>query len=402
MVKKSDAPDSIPLTLNTDFLPRGYLNMPYDEQLAKSGGQGDIMWTVTSGVLPEGLTLNDKGHLAGNPHESGDFNFRIKISDDFGNSDSTDFSLHINSEYYSLLKLSHLDTAFVMNTGEHVLPVYDFVEGTFDTANYALNVASTFPEGIIQTGPLTMISQDSFNLELNTVLDESGDTQIFLILVDKHNPNPLDNSNSSPVLVKILPFINEAPQCNPIPDTTTGLNVNYVKHYIHLSGINDGNDGSQNISIEMTIDNPDILRYPRLTYSHSEDSAVFTFYPWKLGIAHVTLLIKDDGGTDLGGVDSLIVAFTININETNGTGDVSVEHGFGIYPNPADNELFVSLPDESGKARIYIYNLNGKAVLISEITGNERLDLESLNEGYYLIKVVTDKNTFRSSLVINR
>ncbi len=60
MVKKSDAPDKIPLEMTTDYLPCGYLFKPYDEQIATIGGQSDLTWNVLSGALPGGLSLNER------------------------------------------------------------------------------------------------------------------------------------------------------------------------------------------------------------------------------------------------------------------------------------------------------------------------------------------------------
>ncbi len=229
-----------------------------------------------------------------------------------------------------------------------------------------------------------------------------GDTRLFLNVVDKNNPDPLNNAVSAPFTIRVLPFLNAAPECNPIPDITTGLNVNYLKHEIYLTGINDGNDGSQNISIEMSMSNPDVLRSPRFTYTPSNDSALFVFYPRILGSTKVSFLIKDDGGTDLGGVDSLRVEFTIYINETNGTGNLKDDMKFRVFPNPAADELFINLPEKAGKARVFLYNLNGKAVLADELDGNGRVNLESCRNGYYIVKIVTAKDTYQTSVVINR
>ena len=375
--------------------------MEYNEQLSTTGGQGDITWTVNSGSLPGGLSLDDEGVLKGYPTIKGDFDFNIKVSDDFGNADSTDFTLKIDSAYVSLLKLDHLDTAFLLNSGTHVIPVNKFMDGPLDKVNYKLTAVG-YPESLIDFDQPGYITPDSFSLTVRTINNVFGDTRLFLNVVDKNNPDPLNNAISAPFTIRVLPFLNAAPECNPIPDITTGLNVNYLKHEIYLTGINDGNDGSQNISIEMSMSNPDVLRSPRFTYTPSNDSALFVFYPRILGSTKVSFLIKDDGGTDLGGVDSLRVEFTIYINKTNGTGNLKDDKKFRVFPNPAADELFINLPEKAGKARVFLYNLNGKAVLADELEGNGRVNLESCRNGYYIVKIVTAKDTYQTSVVINR
>ena len=401
MVKKAGTSGQMPLKLTTDFLHRGYPHMEYNEQLSTTGGQGDLTWKVNSGSLPTGLSLDDEGVLKGYPTIKGDFDFNIKVSDDFGNADSTEYTLKIDSAYVSLLKLDHLDTAFLLNSGTHLIPLHKFMDGPLDTVNYKLTSVG-YPESLIDFDQPEYITPDSFNLTVRTINNVFGDTRLFLKVVDKNNPDPLNNAVSAPFTIRVLPFLNTAPECNPIPDTTTGLNVNYVKHEIYLTGINDGNDGSQNISIEMSISNPDVLRSPRFTYTPSNDSALFVFYPRILGSTKVSFLIKDDGGTDLGGVDSLRVEFTIYINETNGTGNLKDDMKFRVFPNPAVDELFINLPEKAGKAKLFLYNLNGKAVLADELDGNGRVNLELCRNGYYIVKIVTAKDTYQTSVVISR
>ena len=141
MLKKAGHPGRYPSSYDR-FLHRGYPHMEYNEQLSTTGGQGYITWTVNSGSLPGGLSLDDEGVLKGYPTIPGDFDFNTKVSDDFGNAESTDLTLKIDSTYVSLLKLDHLDTA-LLNSGTHVIPVNKFIDGPLDTVYYKLTVTVT-------------------------------------------------------------------------------------------------------------------------------------------------------------------------------------------------------------------------------------------------------------------
>ena len=46
------------LTITTDSLPNGQQNVAYSATLAATGGQGTFTWSLTSGTLPDGLSLN--------------------------------------------------------------------------------------------------------------------------------------------------------------------------------------------------------------------------------------------------------------------------------------------------------------------------------------------------------
>jgi len=62
-------------------LAPGTTNTPYNLQFSANGG-GTQTWSVSSGALPDGLTLNPQtGMLSGTPTKTGDFHFQVKVSD---------------------------------------------------------------------------------------------------------------------------------------------------------------------------------------------------------------------------------------------------------------------------------------------------------------------------------
>jgi hypothetical protein len=55
---------------------------PFSQKLATTGGSGaGQQWSVTSGALPAGLTLNQDGTLAGTPTATGTFTFTVTVTD---------------------------------------------------------------------------------------------------------------------------------------------------------------------------------------------------------------------------------------------------------------------------------------------------------------------------------
>lgn len=78
--------ESGPLTVNTS-LPPGVTGKPYAGR-AITGGIPPYTVQVTSGSLPDGLTLDDAGQITGVPTAPGDFAFEISVSDSQGASTS--------------------------------------------------------------------------------------------------------------------------------------------------------------------------------------------------------------------------------------------------------------------------------------------------------------------------
>lgn len=67
-----------------------------------------------------------------------------------------------------------------------------------------------------------------------------------------------------------------------------------------------------------------------------------------------------------------------------------------IYPNPARNEVMISNID---KGHVSIYNLNGQLVLEKQtVNGSGKLDITNLENGTYIVKVITDTNIITSKM----
>ncbi|MGA2831379.1 MAG: putative Ig domain-containing protein [Streptosporangiaceae bacterium] len=62
--------------------PAGQVGLAYSDTLAVSGGTGPFAWSVSTGTLPAGLTLNaSSGALSGTPAAVGSYPFTVQVSD---------------------------------------------------------------------------------------------------------------------------------------------------------------------------------------------------------------------------------------------------------------------------------------------------------------------------------
>lgn len=70
-------------------------NTAYSLQLSATGGSS-LTWSVNSGSLPAGLTLNpSSGLISGTPTQAGDSTFQVKVSDASGRSDVQTYTLSV-------------------------------------------------------------------------------------------------------------------------------------------------------------------------------------------------------------------------------------------------------------------------------------------------------------------
>lgn len=87
------------VAITTTSLPNGSVGSAYSQTLAVSGGQAPYAWSVNSGALPPGLSLNTgTGAIAGTPTTAGGpFGFTIGVVDGLGGTDAKAYSITITA-----------------------------------------------------------------------------------------------------------------------------------------------------------------------------------------------------------------------------------------------------------------------------------------------------------------
>ncbi|AFU68932.1 secreted fungalysin-like metallopeptidase [Psychroflexus torquis ATCC 700755] len=74
---------------------------------------------------------------------------------------------------------------------------------------------------------------------------------------------------------------------------------------------------------------------------------------------------------------------------------------FGIYPNPAKDYFNLSLTNtDLSNSKVDIYDLNGKLVLSKMSDSNQRVDVQQLNSGMYVVLVESGSKTFTQKLLV--
>lgn len=85
------------ITLSPTTLPNGFLGSPYNQIIMASGGTAPYTYSVSSGALPDGLSLNSvTGLISGTPTAQGTFNFTITATDFNACTGSRNYSVTIN------------------------------------------------------------------------------------------------------------------------------------------------------------------------------------------------------------------------------------------------------------------------------------------------------------------
>jgi len=70
-----------PLSIQTTSLLPAARGLCYSQQLSAANGTGSVTWSITSGNLPPGLTLNSSGSITGSATLNGTYAFNIVATD---------------------------------------------------------------------------------------------------------------------------------------------------------------------------------------------------------------------------------------------------------------------------------------------------------------------------------
>ena len=84
------------ITMSPSTLPDGILGVMYDQTISGNNGVEPYTFALTSGALPDGLSLNpNTGQIVGPATALGTFNFTIEATDANGCSGTQDYSIAV-------------------------------------------------------------------------------------------------------------------------------------------------------------------------------------------------------------------------------------------------------------------------------------------------------------------
>ena len=99
------APSFSKYYITSDFTPSANIGVLYDTNLSAGGFQKDYKWSISSGSLPTGLSLNNSvnGYMApsviyGIPQTAGSFPFTVTVTDLDGNTASRKFTIVVGAD----------------------------------------------------------------------------------------------------------------------------------------------------------------------------------------------------------------------------------------------------------------------------------------------------------------
>lgn len=134
------------VSINGYELANGIEGVNYKVKLNASGGLTPYSWSITSGSLPTGVSLNpNTGTITGTPAQKGEYTFKIEVTDAQGESDDFEFSLTVNE---NTVPVAVIDTALTaMNYNVSVNVLVNDIDQDGDKFNWEISVSNAPAHG---------------------------------------------------------------------------------------------------------------------------------------------------------------------------------------------------------------------------------------------------------------
>jgi subtilisin family serine protease len=171
-------------TITTTALPGGTVGQAYSQTLAATGGTPPYAWSLESGSLPDGLTLNPgTGAITGTPTSAGTSAFTVRVTDDLEQSDTQALTIAVAPPAAPTITTSSLPG------GQVAVPYSATLEATGGTPPYAWSLESgSLPDGLTLSpagalsGTPTSDGSSAFTVLVTDALDQT-DTQALTLVV---------------------------------------------------------------------------------------------------------------------------------------------------------------------------------------------------------------------------
>jgi hypothetical protein len=179
-------------------LPAATVNNAYSYQLSTLGGQAPITFSIISGSLPYGLSMNTAGLICGTPKKVGDHSFRIKAADSGAKTQEKTFSLTVKCTPLEI-SATTLPDGIVNASYTHQLQT----KGGQTPIKYSIATGSSLPSGL---------SMNSSGL-ISGSPTEAGN---YFLKIQASDSCPTVVQNVEKTLsLTIKPFREEIPRINP-------------------------------------------------------------------------------------------------------------------------------------------------------------------------------------------
>jgi hypothetical protein len=175
-----------PLLITTATVPSGQQGFAYNTAISASGGKPSYSFTLNSGSLPNGITLETYGVLSGTPRESGSFSIALRVTDSTGRTYDKQYILILSAATALALSTTTLPSGFIGNYYSTMLSA----SGGVTPLTYS--VTGALPESLWLDSSIGIIGG---------IPSSAGLTNLTFIVTDNSYPTPQTVSKTLPLRI---------------------------------------------------------------------------------------------------------------------------------------------------------------------------------------------------------
>jgi hypothetical protein len=203
----------------------------------------------------------------------------------------------------------------------------------------------------------------------------------------------------------ILDQANRPPVVNVVADQKTPKNSKQL--VVILTGIDPvSNCITQDIeSIVASAENKTLVPEILVEYLKEQTTATLKIKiaDNQAGETKITVKLKDNGGTENGGIDTKEISFNLNVEIPTGVADIPAKFDVRIYPNPSSGPVTIDCIGFSDPS-IRIFNIAGEGMLKKSNLGgtSQSTNLSDFAPGVYFVEISEDGKVITKKLIIKK
>jgi O-glycosyl hydrolase len=200
----------------------------------------------------------------------------------------------------------------------------------------------------------------------------------------------------------ITTFVAQLPNAAPTIDAVADQVVdnNSGEQMITLTGITDGGEGNQVLSLKTSVlTGGTLISNVRVEYNSPENTAKLYFTPVldKKGNASVKIELSDDGAIN----NMASVNCNIQILSPTSVKNIDINE-LKLFPNPARSEIALKNISTEGSCSVMIMNINGQVLKQIKSYSGGMINIEDLDAGIYMVRIIQKNNKPNTLMFIKR
>jgi len=305
--------------------------------ITAGAGDGDQTITVTAtssntGLIPNPTVTytspNATGSLSFTPvsNTSGTSTITVTVQDNGGTANggtdtkTTQFLVTVTAVNQAPTINAITDPASIgESSGLQTVNFSGVTDGPGDTGQTITVTATSNNTALIPNPTVTYTSPNTTgSLSYTPMANQIGSAVITVTVKDSGGTANGGVDTTTRTFNVTVVAVNHAPTLDPVGNQTVLENV--AQQTINLTGISDGpGDTGQTITITAISDNTTVVPNPTVTYTSPGTTGTLSYTPVAntFGVANITVTVKDNGGTALGGIDTLVRTFSITVTHVN-------------------------------------------------------------------------------------